>query len=393
MKTLKKAALFLPLISIALLSGCGTTAVTSPQAAGLSAQAAGGNANNQTGNNQTGTGGGTMKIAEASGRIGAWAKGRIGAWAKGQELDASTRADGVPNTFKENLTAWQSIHLAEAQQLAPNLGAGVKIAVIDTGIDLNHPAFQGRLTPSDSWKDTISNDGDPTDVPTAGNAAYGHGTAVANVILQLAPNAKIMPIRALTADGSGTSDNIAAGVAWAVRQGAKIINISATTNVDNTLTKALQNAAIQGVYITLAAGNEGADHVPYPARNSVKSDTLSQYALNSGAVNSSSALAEWSNYGEELEISAPGVEVATALPGGYGLASGTSFASPVLAGSLALALGEDLKPGMKSRLGQQLNLTGTNIAKANGRLFTPTTTSNPLGAGLVNVQAFLQSVK
>ncbi len=311
----------------------------------------------------------------------------------GQELDASTRADGVPNTFSENLAAWQSIHLAEAQQLAPNLGEGVKIAVIDTGIDLSHPAFQGHLTPNDSWKDTINNDGDPTDVPTAGNAAYGHGTAVADMILQIAPNAVIMPIRALTADGSGTSDNIAAGVSWAVRQGAKIINISATTNVDNTLTKALQNAAMQGVYITLAAGNEGLDHVAYPARNSVKADTLSQYALNSGAVNSASALADWSNYGETLEISAPGVEVATAMPGGYGLASGTSFASPVLAGTLALALGESLKPGMKSKLGQQINATGTNIAKANGRLFTPTTTENPLGSGLVNAQAFLQSVR
>ena len=390
MKTLSRAALSLPLLTVALLSGCGTTANV-PQAAstGLSAQAAGGNGPQSP----AGVGGGTMKIAEVSGRIGAWASGRIGAWASGQEVDASTRADGIPNTFSENVPAWQSIHLSEAQGLAPHLGEGVKIAVIDTGIDFSHPAFQGHLTPNDTWKDIINNDGDPTDVPTAGNAAYGHGTAVADVILQLAPNAKIMPIRALTADGSGTSDDIAAGVTWAVRQGAKIINISATTNVDTTLSRALESAAMQGVYITLAAGNEGVDHVAYPARNSVKADTLSQYSLNSGAVNSSSALADWSNYGETLEISAPGVQLATALPGGYGLVSGTSFASPVLAGTLALALGESLQPGSRGKLAQQIDATATNINKANGRLFTPTTTINPLGSGLVNAQAFLQSVK
>ena len=334
-----------------------------------------------------------MKVAEVSGRIGAWAKGRIGAWAKGQELDASTRADGVPNTFSENLAAWQGIHLSEAQQLAPNLGSGVVVAVIDTGIDLNHPAFQGHLTPASTWYDVVSGDADPTDVQTTGNAAYGHGTAVADVVLQLAPNAKIMPVRALTADGSGTSANLAAAVNWAVSHGARIINISATSNVDTTLTAAMSNAAAKGVYMTVAAGNESTDMLPFPARNTTKTDALGQYTLSIGAVSSDKSMPSWSNFGDWMEITAPGAELATAVPGGYALASGTSFAAPVLAGTLALALGEPTRAAATGQLAQQINATGSNIDQYNSSKFADRSIKKPLGNGLVNVQAFLQSVR
>ena len=381
MKTLSNTALALPLLTVALLSGCGSTTLPTQgsDAAALSTQAIPS----------------VMKTAEVSGRIGAWAKGRIGAWASGQEMDASTRADGVPNTFKENLAAWQSIHLAEAQLLAPKLGAGVVVAVIDTGLDLQHPAFQDHLTPVSTWEDFVANnstDNDPSEQKGANNSAYGHGTAVANLILQVAPNAKIMPIRALTADGSGESANLAAAVDWAASHGAQIINVSATSGVDTLLSTALFNAAAKGIYITLAAGNEGLNRLPFPARNGVRDDVLGQYALNVGGVDAGGVVTDWSNYGNALEISAPGVELATALVGGYGLATGTSFASPVLAGTLALALGEVTKPAFKGKLAQQIDATGTNIDAKNSRLFRGDGL-NPLGAGMLNAQAFLKSIK
>ena len=280
MKTMPKAALFLPLLTVALLSGCGTTTsapAAQSSAAQLSAQA---------------TSTSSMKVAEVSGRIGAWASGRIGAWASGQEIDASTRADGVPNTFSENLPAWQNIHLAEAQVLAPNLGKGVVVAVIDTGLDLSHPALQGHLSPASTWYDFVSGDANPTDVQTTGNAAYGHGTAVADVILQVAPNATILPIRALSADGSGSSANLAAAVNWAASHGAKIINISATSSVDTTLTTAMSNAAAKGIYMTVAAGNESTDLLPFPARKATNTDVMGQYTLNIGAVDKGMSMAE-----------------------------------------------------------------------------------------------------
>ncbi len=133
MKTLSKAALSLPLLTVALLSGCGTTTATVPQvpssgaSASLSAQAVVMD----------------MKTAEASGRIGAWASGRIGAWASGQELNASTLPSGARNTFSENLNDWQSIHLSEAQKLAPNLGTGVVVAVIEHGSGPLAPGLSG----------------------------------------------------------------------------------------------------------------------------------------------------------------------------------------------------------------------------------------------------------
>ncbi|WP_181391993.1 S8 family serine peptidase [Deinococcus irradiatisoli] len=329
-----------------------------------------------------------MKMAEISGRIGAWAKGRIGAWAKGQEINATTRPDGLPSTFAENLPSWQSIHLAEAQNLAPHLGQGVVVAVIDTGIDPAHPMLQGHLSAPGSWYDFANGDTNPTEVPTLSNGAYGHGTAVASVILQVAPNATILPIRALDSDGYGSSINIAKAVTWAILQGAKVINISAVSNVDTTLTTVLNLAATKGVYVTLAAGNEAVDKMPYPAINASKSGDFGLRAINVGAVGGDSKMASFSNYGRDLEITAPGVDLVAAVPGGYAVASGTSFSAPVLAGTLALALGERQNLLFMGKLANQIDLMGTDISKLN-----PAYKADTLGNGLLNAQAFLKSVQ
>ena len=95
----------------------------------------------------------------------------------------------------------------------------------------------------------------------------------------------------------GSSSNLAKAVNWAVSTGAQIINISAVSNVDTTLTTALSAAANQGIYVTMASGNEASDKMPYPAINSVQPDTFGQYALNVGALNSDMTLASFTNYG------------------------------------------------------------------------------------------------
>jgi hypothetical protein len=368
------------LLTGALLASCGTAPLSAPEAqagpTGLQAQASEA----------------SMKSAAATGRIGAWARGRIGAWARG--LDASTVPGGALNTFSENAAAWKLIHLPEAQALAPNLGRNVIVAVVDTGLDLSHPVLSGHLTPPGTWYDFLGKDTDPSDVPTASNALYGHGTAVADLILQVAPEARILPVRALNADGEGTVADLAAGIDWAVRQGAQVINVSAVSSVDNDLTQAIARAADRGVYVTLAAGNEGDKKVSFPARNTTKASRLGQYAINAGAVNSDATLASWSNYGNALELTAPGVDLATALPGGnYALVSGTSFATPVLSGALALALGEPYKRSYAGQLALQLDATATNIDAANGALTRDQGDSSVLGNGLENAQAFLQKVR
>ncbi len=369
---------FLPLLTGALLAACGTTPPSTPEAlhsgASLQAQATGD----------------TMKLAAATGRIGAWATGRIGAWAKG--LDASTVPGGALNTFSENSAAWNLIHLKEAQALAPNLGKDVIVAVVDTGLDLSHPVFANHLTAPGSWYDFVGRDTNPSDVRTATSALYGHGTAVASLILQVAPGARILPIRALNADGEGTVADLAAGVDWAIRQGAQVINVSAVSGVDSELSDALARAAAQGIYVTLAVGNEGAQRIAYPARNATKTTVLGQYAVNAGAVNSDKTLASWSNYGSALELTAPGVALATAVAGGdYALVSGTSFATPVLSGTLALALGQAYRTAFKGQLALQMNDTATDIKSANQDLINGT--SDVMGNGVVNAQAFLQRVR
>ena len=158
--------------------------------------------------------------------------------------------------------------------------------------------------------------------------------------------------------------------------------------MDNALTTALDNATKKGIYVTLAAGNEAVDKMPYPAINARKTGGFKDYALNVAAVGSDSKLASFLNYGHDLEISAPGVELVAAVPGGYAVASGTSFASPVLAGTLALALSENRNSKYKGTLAEQITQTGTDITKMNA-----TYKSDALGDGLVNAQAFLQSVQ
>ena len=268
------------------------------------------------------------------------------------------------------------------------------MAVVDTGLDLSHPALAGHLTDPATWYDVLGQDTDPSDEPTASSGLYGHGTAVAGLILQVAPEARILPVRALNADGEGTVASLAAGIDWAVAHGAQIINVSATSDKDNDLTQAIARAADRGVYVTLAAGNSGDDKVAFPARNSTKKDRLGQYAINAGAVNNDATLASWSNYGKALELTAPGVALASAIPGGdYALVNGTSFATPVLSGALALALGEAYNPSYVGQLALQLDATATNINAANSALTQGKSNSDALGNGVVNAQAFLQKVR
>ena len=134
---------------------------------------------------------------------GAWSTG-YGAWSTGK---LSEDASGNATTFKDNIDDWNVIKLSEAQSLVPELGQGVKVAVLNTGIDLNHPAFTGKLDLAHA-RDYIDGDSVPQDVngDLTGkfSAGYGHGTSVASLILQVAPNATILPIGCWTATAAAT---------------------------------------------------------------------------------------------------------------------------------------------------------------------------------------------
>jgi len=154
----------------------------------------------------------------------------------------------IPPLPSENRHAWQRIALPQAFAVSRNFGSGMKVAVIDTGIDLSHPMFNGRLASSTQWRDFV--DGDNTPQEVSGGTAYGHGTAVAGLILQIAPRATILPIRVLNPNGIADVATVAQAINWAVQQNAHIINLSLGTNVDVTaLRTAIDYATSKAIYV------------------------------------------------------------------------------------------------------------------------------------------------
>src|SRR5437763_15771207 len=139
-------------------------------------------------------------------------------------------------------------------------GHGVTVAVIDSGVDLHHEDLAGQLVPG---HDFVDDDDDPQD-------AYGHGTHVAGIIgaiadnrrgiAGVAPGAKLMPVRVLDATGSGSLDNVVAGIRWAVAHGAKVLNLSLGEDTQSILGPsfgdALQEAWKAGAIPVVAAGNQ-----------------------------------------------------------------------------------------------------------------------------------------
>lgn len=300
--------------------------------------------------------------AAASGNR-AWGGGNR-AWGGGYRAWGGGGASS-PTTFTENVPMWQKIKLVEGQNVARNLGRGVKVAVIDSGLDLNHPAFAGKLAPAAEWKDFVDNDNVPQEVGS-GNG-FGHGTGVAGVILQVAPNATILPIRVLEADGTGDLDDVVAAIDWAIQKGANVINLSLGSTVDLKAMKDMLKLISKSDMIAVAsAGNNGLKSIEYPARHGAE-------VVGVGSVTKDDIKSNFSAYGKDLDLVAPGEMVYTAYPNGQ-IAhwTGTSFAAPMVTGSIALVVGEGLavktKDLVKNRTDDISKLPGNSGFGMKGRL-------------------------
>ncbi len=321
--------------------------------------------------------------------VSGWSSGS-GTWASGWNTFAS--GETVPNLPSQNNDTFNRIGVPEAHAISKNFGAGIKVAVIDTGVDVNHPALVNNLAPSTEWRDYVDSDNIPNDEPgvlaTPGRA-YGHGTAVSGIILQVAPKATILPFRVLDPRGKGDLSNVVKAIDQAILSGAQIINLSlGSTRADLALEQEIAYAKTKGVYVLAAAGNNGKG-ADYPARNSYQ-DSVSGYLFGIGSINSSEALSSFSARGEGVSAYAPGEQIYTLLPSNrVGYATGTSFATPMVAGAFALAMSELTNVADRPKLGEAFNLS----LEAD-RLWTKYYQSQPTnpwvyGNGALEVERFL----
>ncbi len=264
----------------------------------------------------------------------------------------------------------QLIELSAAHQIA-STGNSI-VAIIDTGIDPNHPAFQGVVLPgfdftrnrpgaselADLDQSTVAILDQSTvaildsknaplllsqstvailDHQTAaalGSAnlpgAFGHGTMVAGLVHLVAPSAQILPLKAFHADGTANLSDIVQAIHYAADNGAKVIVMSFTfTTLSPDLQNAVQYALAKGVVCVAAAGNDGSEHAHYPA--SIRG------VIGVGSTNFSDRRSPFSNYDNSASTSAPGEATVTTYPGNnYAAVWGTSFSTPLVAGAVVL---------------------------------------------------------
>ncbi len=212
-------------------------------------------------------------------------------------------------------------------------GEGVRVGIVDTGCDLGHPEFRGRIVAAQDFNGKgTAQDG------------HGHGTHVAGIVaaardgrgvVGAAPKAELVIAKVLADDGSGTDDQVAAGVRFCTAQGCDIINMSlGGPTPDESLHQAIIEAVRAGVVVVCAAGNSGPgdDTVGYPAHF--------PESVAVAAVDDQATRARFSSTGREVDVCGPGVEVISTYKGGsYLRMSGTSMAAPHVAGALALWIG------------------------------------------------------
>jgi len=225
---------------------------------------------------------------------------------------------------------WGMVKVGAPQAWGVTAGSpDINIAVLDTGVDLDHPDLADKIVANIN----LTNFGTADD-------GYGHGTHVAGIaaamtnndigVAGLAYSATIMNVKVLDDNGMGAYSWIVSGIIWATDHGAEIINMSLGAPYDSSaLEDAINYAWNKGVVVVAAAGNNGDTAPMYPAH----------YAncIAVAATDASDARTSWSNYGDWVDVAAPGLSVYSTLKNSsYGYKSGTSMASPHVAGLAGL---------------------------------------------------------
>jgi hypothetical protein len=273
-------------------------------------------------------------------------------------------AEGDPSQYMLD-----KMHLPQAHALST--GDKVLVAVIDSGVDINHPDLAGDIAGT-------------FDAIGKGLKVHSHGTAIAGAIaahgklMGAAPAARILAIRAFsgTDNADGTTVAIAAGLDWAVSHGARVINMSFAGPRDPDITNAVSVARARGVVLVAATGNQGAKSPPlFPAADP---DVIAVTAIDEN-----DQMPPFANRGNYVAVAAPGVDLMLLGPNGtYQMSSGTSFSSAYVSGTVALML--ERRPSLTpDAVRQGLTLSAHHLG---------TWAPSEFGAGLVDAYQAVLSV-
>ncbi len=288
-------------------------------------------------------------------------------------------------------------------------GTGIKVAIIDSGIDYNHPDLGGGFghgkKVADGY-DFVNNDADPMD-------DNGHGTHVAGIVAAngtlkgVAPNATLFAVKVCDSSGSCGTSNIIAGIDWSIAHGANIISMSLGGSAQPNdefadVETIVSDAAVEkGVVVVVAAGNEGPGTDTIAAPGSARKVITVGASDSAGTVTiSDDTIASFSSRGPSAfgrldpEVVAPGVNINSTVPtgscqecdpSGYNILSGTSMATPMVSGSAALLLQKNpaFTPAQVRAILMQ---TSSNLTASNFHVFEK-------GAGIINLtNAFMYNI-
>ena len=283
------------------------------------------------------------------------------------EVDAIVAPSATTNDPLASSSEWQLAKINATTAWNTSTGAGITVAVLDSGVQPNHPDLQANLVPG--WN-IWNNNSNTSDV-------NGHGTAVAGTIAAVGNNgigvvgvayrAKIMPIRMTDATCYTTLSIVASALTWAADHGADVANISySNLYKSSTVIAAATYLRNKGGETVVSADNDGI--------NENTANTTSMITVS--ATTQTNTLATFSSYGAMVDLAAPGVQVGTTLwNSGYGWGTGTSFATPIVAGTVALVMSANpsLTP---SQIENALFSTALNLGTAGYDIY--------FGYGLVN---------
>jgi len=269
-------------------------------------------------------------------------------------LENTGQSGGIANADIDAFAAWDATS-----------GGSVAVAILDTGIDTSHPDLSGKIAKSVNF----------TSSPSAEDV-HGHGTHVAGIVAATTGNGvgvagvcsscTIFNVKVLADNGNGSWASISEGIYWAVDNGAKVINLSlGGTTSSSSLSSAIDYAWSRGVVIVAAAGNNGTTSAFYPA--------YLPKVIAVASSNNRDQKSSYSNYGAWVSVAAPGETILSTVRGGsYGLKSGTSMASPVVAGLAGLIWSTSFgtsNTAVRNRIEQTAEaISGTGSSWLNGRV-------------------------